>query len=73
MTVWEKYGVFQASEASLEAVNGLRNMHPRIRAWKTEKILLHLSSNWHKRDSIQNRLNTERMETLKKSDFKERM
>ena len=63
MTTWEKYEIFQTSEATVEAVNGLRNMYPRIKAWKTEKILHHLSLNWHKRDIIQNRLNVERMET----------
>ena len=73
MTIWEKYGVFQTSEAALEAVNNIKNLHPRIRSWKTAKILQRLSSNWSKRDDIQNQLNKRKMETMKHNDFKERM
>ena len=73
MSIWETYGTLPTSKAASEAINSLKFRFPRIKSWKASKILQSLSTNWHQRDQIQNRLNLERMEFLKKEEFNERM
>ena len=73
MTIWEKHGTFQTSEATLEAINNIKNHHPRIRAWKPSKILQQISTNWSRRNDIQNQLNKKKMKMMKHFDFRNRM
>ena len=73
MTIWEMHGTFQASEATLEAINNIKNHHPRIKAWKPSKILQQISTNWSRRDDIQKQVNKDKMKALKNLDFKNRM
>ena len=73
MTVWEEYGAFQIDETTLEAVNNLKNHYPRIGTWKPSKILQQISTNWNKRDTLQNQLNKEKLKMMKHHDLKNRL
>ena len=73
MSNWETNGTFQTSASTLEAINNMKIQFPRIRTWSASKILHKLSSNWLQRNQIQNKMNLERLESLKENEFKTRL
>ena len=78
MTVWEnnKAAPFQISEATIEAIDNIKNNYPRIQSWNPRKILQRISSNWESRHDLGQQENRKTMDTIKeikKKDFSDRM
>ena len=78
MTIWErnKTAPFQTSEATIEAINNIKNNYPRIQSWNHRKILQRISTNWASRHDLQNQRNKKTMsliKEIKKVDFTNRM
>ena len=70
MTTWEENGTFLITNATIEAINNIKNQYPRIAAWGPTSILQQISKNWSSRNILKNQKNKEKLKLIKHYDLK---